>query len=78
VFALARLLLASLGMGGAVWLLAHRLLPYDAAWVFPARAGWVAGAAALGAAAFFTFAALLRAPELGEALGAFGRREARS
>ena len=44
------------------------------AWAFAARAGWVVGAAAVGAAAFFAFAALLRAPELGEALGALGRR----
>ena len=74
-FALARLLLASLAMGAVVWLLANRVFPYDAGWVFVARAGWVAGAAAVGAGAFFAFAALLRAPELGEALGAFGRRK---
>jgi putative peptidoglycan lipid II flippase len=77
VFALARLLLASLGMGAVVWLLAHRALPYDPAWAFAGRAAWVAGAAAAGAAAFFAFAALLRAPELGEALGALGRRATR-
>ncbi len=74
IAALARLLLASLGMGGVVWLFAHRLVPYDFRWVFLARAGWVAGAAALGAAAFLAFAALLRAPEVGEALGALGRK----
>ncbi len=73
---LARLLLASLGMGGAVWLFATRLLPYDIAWSLLLRAAWVAGAAALGAAAFFAFAALLRAPELGEALGALRRKKA--
>ncbi|HTS03845.1 MAG TPA: murein biosynthesis integral membrane protein MurJ, partial [Thermoanaerobaculia bacterium] len=76
--ALLRLLLASLGMGGAVWLFAHRLVPYDFRWAFLSRAGWVAGAAALGAAAFFALAALLRAPELGEALGTLGRRRTRS
>jgi putative peptidoglycan lipid II flippase len=75
VFALARLLLASLAMGGVVWLLARRVFPYDAGWVFIARAGWVAGAAAAGAGAFFAFAALLRAPELGEALGALRRKK---
>lgn len=75
VFALARLLLASLAMGAVVWVLAHRVLPYDAGWVFLARAGWVAGAAAAGAAAFLAFAALLRAPELGEALGALRRKK---
>jgi putative peptidoglycan lipid II flippase len=74
-FALARLLLASLGMGLAVWLFAHRLLPYDVHWAFVARVGWVAGAAALGAAAFFVLVALLRAPELGEALGALKREK---
>jgi putative peptidoglycan lipid II flippase len=75
-FALARLLLASAGMGGAVWLLAHRVLPYDAGWRLAARAGWVAGTAAAGAAVFFALAALLRAPELGEALGALRRKPA--
>jgi putative peptidoglycan lipid II flippase len=74
-FALARLLLASLGMGGAVWLFAHQILPYEARWALLARLGWVAGAAALGAAAFFALAALLRAPELGEALGALRRKK---
>jgi putative peptidoglycan lipid II flippase len=73
---LARLLLASLAMGGVVWFVAHHAFPYDARWVFLARIGWVAGAATLGAAAFFAFAALLRAPELGEALGALGRKKA--
>jgi hypothetical protein len=63
-------------MGAVVWLLAHRVLPYDPAWAFAGRVAWVAGAAAAGAAAFFAFAALLRAPELGEALGALGRRKA--
>ena len=53
-------------MGAVVFFLAHRVFPYDAGWVFAARAGWVVGAAAVGAAAFFAFAALLRAPELGE------------
>lgn len=73
--ALARLFLASAGMGAVVWLFAHRLLPYDSGWAFLVRVGWVAGAAALGAAAFFAFAALLRAPELEEALGALRRRK---
>ncbi len=76
VLALLRLLLASLAMGGVVWFLANRVFTYDPRWVFLARAGWVAGAAASGAAAFFAFAALLRAPELGEALGALRRRKA--
>ena len=67
--ALLRLLLASLGMGGAVWFLVHRLVPYDFRWGFLVRAGWVAGVAALGAAAFVAFAALLRAPEVGETFG---------
>jgi putative peptidoglycan lipid II flippase len=74
-FALARLLLASLAMGAVVWVLVNRVLPYDAGWAFAARAGWLAGAAAAGAAAFFAFAALLRAPELGEALGALKRKK---
>ena len=76
VFALARLLLASLAMGGVVWLLAHRVFPYDTGWVFLVRAGWVAGVASAGAGAFFAFAAVLRAPELGEALGALRRKKA--
>lgn len=75
-FALARLLLASLGMGGAVWLFAHKLLPYDASRAFLVRAGWLAGATVLGGAVFFALAALLRAPELGEALGALRRKKA--
>ncbi|MBK9064768.1 MAG: murein biosynthesis integral membrane protein MurJ [Acidobacteria bacterium] len=75
VFSLLRLFLASLAMGGVVWFLAHRVFPYDAGWVFLARVGWVAGAAATGAAAFLAFAALLRAPELGEALGALRRKK---
>jgi len=74
IFALLRLLLASLAMGAVVWLLAHRVFPYDAAWAFVARAGWIAGAAA-AAGAFIAFAALLRAPELGEALGALRRKK---
>ena len=74
--ALLRILLASLGMGGVVWLLAHRLVPYDFRWAFLVRAGWVVGAAALGAAAFLAFAALLRAPEVDETFGALRRKKA--
>ena len=62
-------------MGGVVWFLAHRLVPYDFRWGFLVRAGWVAGVAALGAAAFVAFAALLRAPEVGETFGALRRRK---
>ena len=62
-------------MGAVVWLLAHRVFPTSRPGRSPPRAGWVAGAAALGAGAFFAFAALLRAPELGEALGALGRKK---
>lgn len=72
--ALGRLVLASAAMAAVVWLFAHRLLPYDARWAFALRAGWLFGAAALGAASFLAFAALLRAPELGEALGALRRK----
>jgi putative peptidoglycan lipid II flippase len=72
---LARLLLASLAMGGVVWLFVQRVLPYETGWSLLVRVAWVAAAAGLGAATFCALAALLRAPELGEALGALRRRK---
>ncbi len=51
-------------------------MPYDFRWAFLVRAGWVAGVAAFGATAFLAFAALLRAPEVGETFGALRRKKA--
>lgn len=71
---LARTSVASFAMGAAVLWLAERLLPYDAVWRFPARAGWVVGVAAFGGLLFVALAAALKSPEVGEVFGAFGRR----
>jgi putative peptidoglycan lipid II flippase len=72
-----RLGAASGVMAAAVLLVAERLLPYDHAWRFFARAGWLFGVVALAAAVFFGVAHLLGAPEIGETLGVFQKRRAR-
>ena len=73
---LARTSVASFAMGVAVLWLAQRLLPYDAAWRFPARAGWVVAVAASGGLLFVAAAAALKSPEVGEVFGALGKRRA--
>ncbi len=70
---LFRLALASVAMGAVVWAVSARLVPYRMIWSLPLRVGWVASVAALGAAAFLAFATALRAPEVGEVLGALRR-----
>jgi putative peptidoglycan lipid II flippase len=70
-----RMALASLGMGGIVWAVSERLVPYRMAWSLPLRIGWVGAVAALGAVAFVAFAKLLGAPEVDEVLGAFRKKE---
>ncbi|MDL2716525.1 MAG: murein biosynthesis integral membrane protein MurJ [Acidobacteriota bacterium] len=75
---LFRLLLASLAMGAVVWAVSAKLVPYRMIWNFPMRIGWVAAVAALGAVSFVAFANALRAPEVGEVLGALRRKKASS
>jgi ABC-type microcin C transport system permease subunit YejE len=45
-------------------------------WILPLRIGWVAAVSALGAVSFLAFAKALRAPEVGEVLGALRRKAA--
>jgi putative peptidoglycan lipid II flippase len=71
---LFRLVLASLAMGAVVWAVAARLAPYRMIWILPLRIGWVAAVSALGAVVFLAFAKALRAPEVGEVLGALRRK----
>ncbi|MCM3877185.1 MAG: polysaccharide biosynthesis C-terminal domain-containing protein, partial [Thermoanaerobaculia bacterium] len=74
---LFRLLLASLAMGAVVWAVSARLVPYRMAWSLPLRVAWVASVSALGAVSFLAFAKILRAPEVGEVLGALrGKKSA--
>lgn len=71
---LGRTLGASLAMGAVVLAAAERLLPYDPAWGFAARAGWVVGVAAGASLLFVGAASALRAPEVEEIFGALRRR----
>lgn len=71
---LVRLSLASLAMGAVVWVVVAKLVPYRMVWILPLRIGWVAAIAALGTASFLAFAMALRAPEVGEVLGALRRK----
>jgi putative peptidoglycan lipid II flippase len=75
VRSLARTSVASLVMGAAVFFVAERLLPYDAAWRLLARAGWVVGLAAAGGLLFVAASAALGSPEVEEVFGAFRRRK---
>jgi putative peptidoglycan lipid II flippase len=71
---LGRTLGAGLAMGAVVLAVGERLLPYDPAWGFAARAGWVLAVAAGGSLLFVGAAAALRAPEVEEIFGALRRR----
>lgn len=75
---LSRLVLASLAMGAVVWAVAAKLVPYRMIWILPLRIGWVAAVSALGAVVFLAFAKALRAPEVGEVLGALRRKKTAS
>jgi putative peptidoglycan lipid II flippase len=75
---LLRLVLASVAMGAVVWAVAAKLAPYRMIWTLPLRIGWVAAVAALGAVFFLAFAKALRAPEVGEVLGALRRKKTAS
>ena len=74
VASLLRLVLASLAMGAVVWAVSTKLAPYRMIWNLPMRIGWVAALAALGTISFLAVAKLLRAPEVGEVLGALRRK----
>ena len=73
---LGRTLLASLATGAAVLAVGERLLPYDSAWGFPARVGWVAAVAAGASLVFLGAASAMRAPEVDEIFGALRRKRA--
>lgn len=69
-----RLVLAGFAAALGVFLLSRVAWPFRDAWPFLLRAGWLAAMAGAVALSYVGVAWLLRAPEVGEALGVFRRR----